>query len=340
LAVAGLPSSVSGQILSLPANPQFQNLFIQSGGFLNFGAGDITLTHSADALTLAGGDLDLASTYLTFTDTYISRDAANTILFGKDAAAPANYTLKAADATGAGPTAGASLSLQGGTPAGPGAYGHLFLQPSGGNVGIGTTGPTAPLTIVRNGSGFGTYGTLTLTNSSYEPTSGAEIRFQLGPTDATYRSAIRGFATVGYPTDGGTLQFLTAQHATGTLNARMTINSSGNVGVATTIPRYKNTTVGVLSSLLSDDGVNYEGLTITPATGAVTLATPTAGTGADNIDIVFAPAGTGAVDLGSTIAAGAASGTLLNSPVAGNATIYLRVKRGASYYAIPAWVLP
>lgn len=58
-----------GQILSLPANPQFQNVYIQSGGFLDFGSpgsvGDARLTHglgnglrmtgSAPTLTLGTG---------------------------------------------------------------------------------------------------------------------------------------------------------------------------------------------------------------------------------------------------------------------------------------------
>jgi len=53
-------SAAFGQILSLPANPQFQNVFITGTGCVDYGAGDVTLCRTAaDALTLAGGQLVL-----------------------------------------------------------------------------------------------------------------------------------------------------------------------------------------------------------------------------------------------------------------------------------------
>ncbi len=79
----------------------------------------------------------------------------------------------------------------------------------------------------------------------------------------------------------------------------LSLMPTGNLGIGTPIPRYKNTTIGVLSSLLSDDGTNYEGLTITPAAGSVTLGAVTAGSATDNIAIILAPAGTGAVKVSS-----------------------------------------
>ena len=61
---------------------------------------------------------------------------------------------------------------------------------------------------------------------------------QYSPGDPSYGSAIRGVATLGGGLHGGTLQFLT-DSASGTLTERMTINSSGNVGIGATSPLAK-----------------------------------------------------------------------------------------------------
>jgi alpha-D-ribose 1-methylphosphonate 5-triphosphate synthase subunit PhnG len=42
------------------ATRSFSDLYLASGGVINFNNGDVTLTHSADALTVAGGDVILA----------------------------------------------------------------------------------------------------------------------------------------------------------------------------------------------------------------------------------------------------------------------------------------
>lgn len=102
--------------------------------------------------------------------------------------------------------------------------------------------------------------------------------------------------------------------------------STGNVGTNTLIPRYKNTTVGIISALLSDDGTNYEGLTITPASGTVTLAAVTAGTGSDNIDLVLNPAGTGLLKIGTAAAAAVA--------VASTHKIAVKDGNGDTYYLL------
>jgi len=44
----------------------WSDLFLASGAVINFAAGDVTLTHSSNALTLAGGNLVLNSSYIDF----------------------------------------------------------------------------------------------------------------------------------------------------------------------------------------------------------------------------------------------------------------------------------
>jgi hypothetical protein len=66
-----------------------------------------------------------------------------------------------------------------------------------------------------------------------------------------------------------------------------------------TLPWSELTTAGVIRSYISGQSgtTNYETLTITPATGNMTIAAETAGTGADNVNITLTSAGTGNIYL-------------------------------------------
>lgn len=52
------------------ATKMWSDLFLASGGVINFNAGDLTLTHSANLLTLGGGDLQLGANNLGLTGSF------------------------------------------------------------------------------------------------------------------------------------------------------------------------------------------------------------------------------------------------------------------------------
>lgn len=52
------------------------DLFLASGGVINWNNGDVTLTHSANTLTLGGGDLALGSNGLTMTGAFINESGS------------------------------------------------------------------------------------------------------------------------------------------------------------------------------------------------------------------------------------------------------------------------
>lgn len=112
---------------------------------------------------------------------------------------------------------------------------------------------------------------------------------------------------------------------------------------AANILAQRNGTTAQESRLYSTytDASNYERLALKTTAGSkVTVAAETAGTGGDNLDLELLPAGTGMVQFSNAQdAAAAGAGTLSNAPIAGNPAKWLKVKIGATAYAIPAWAL-
>ena len=107
---------------------------------------------------------------------------------------------------------------------------NLILQPTAGNVGIGTTSPTTILTIKKpiDSSAYGS-GTRMIDFKSYFP----------GYDETTVKASIYcGVSDVGVPglnTKAGYLAFMTAD-ATDLPSERMRIERNGNVGIGTTSP--------------------------------------------------------------------------------------------------------
>ena len=105
-ATAFAPSTSDGQALGT-SSLMFADLFLASGSVVNFNNGDVTLTHSSNALTLGGGaltvdDVAIDGKVITMTgstdDTFVTTVAANgaTSLVTTDtAAAAANLTITA-----------------------------------------------------------------------------------------------------------------------------------------------------------------------------------------------------------------------------------------------------
>jgi hypothetical protein len=105
-----------------------------------------------------------------------------------------------------------------------GTYDKLLLNPNGGNVGIGTTSPTASIAnrtvmVVRGGS------------------NGAELNLQ--STSATDGTAV-GFALTAFSTDAYYINRLDGNHiwlsGSGGNTERMRINSSGRIIIGATSP--------------------------------------------------------------------------------------------------------
>ena len=93
------PATNDGAALGTTAL-MWSDLFLASGGVINFDNGNTTLTHSAGVLTLAGGTLNLPSSGLKINGlVFASADPNVDALYGWDDSASTYTNLSAADAT-------------------------------------------------------------------------------------------------------------------------------------------------------------------------------------------------------------------------------------------------
>jgi hypothetical protein len=116
------------------------------------------------------------------------------------------------------------------------AAGNLLLQSQGGNVGIGTSSPSAGLEVATNGSTLNAIRATTTQAYNASPSTAIVFRYKYNNA-GDYTTG--GFVNVDKDnaTDGnqsGNLQFWT--NNAGTLGERMRITSGGNVGIGTTSP--------------------------------------------------------------------------------------------------------
>lgn len=163
-----------------------------------------------------------------------------------------------------------------------------------GNVGIGTTSPTAKLDV--NG-GIGLSGFVTAVPSM----AGGFIGSSNGIGPGAYPYDEYGNLIITSRSNGTGRDILFQTGAT--LTSRMVINRTGNVGIGTTAPSAKLTvnTGNIHYNTTYTDASNYERLAITGTAGSnVQIKAETAGTGADNLSILLTPAGTGNVGIGTT----------------------------------------
>jgi hypothetical protein len=146
-------------------------------------------------------------------------------------------------------TAGATNWIYGSTTfignAPSNGFGHQFeasngssralLAIGGGNVGIGTTNPQAPLSIFKAGAGVAQIHLYNNDNSSQRY---SEIRAQFYPTDSSFTSGIRFLKEATGSNYGSGIGFVTeVDQATQSIDYAMYIKNR-NVGIGTTAPGY------------------------------------------------------------------------------------------------------
>ena len=138
------------------------------------------------------------------------------------------------------------------------AYRNMVLQPSGGNVGIGTISPNCKLHLRAPSPELNIESTSGPAGSSSILTFGHSQNSSTIPTGKIYSYLTDGSAALR----AGHLIFQTA--TVGVLNDRMIITDNGNVGIGCTAPQYKLHVIGDIASSATIRGVNAY------VTGAIT----------------------------------------------------------------------
>jgi len=162
-----------------------------------------------------------------------------------------------------GATSGNTYSMIYGFKSGNTAYADLVVP--GGNVGIGTTAPTAKLDVVSNGlisrfkstnSGTGGFAEVYYENDAGDRLITGSIGS--GYTNSAWAGARYMYATAGDLMiktlgSGTNLRFYTA----GSTNERMRIDGSGNVGIGTTAPGQKLSVAGNIALVSNNSFISF-----------------------------------------------------------------------------------
>lgn len=258
-------------------------------------------THIADAatgFTIAGGT---TSKTLTVEDTSLlnqdlTTDASPTFATAKLSSLTDGYIpYHVADATGLANTnlfTDATKVLQGDTANAKNTAGFTINQGANDDEILSLKSSDITHTVTTD-TEADTYGLL----QKYSATAGGLFIRGLTDVDATGGLVLEGIIGATNPTDINTALLLIGSKQAG--------NTTAALSAAETVAKVLNRTTELISILgdgktnfwiTANDGTNYEGLQIDPATaGTMKIAAITAGTGTDNIDINITPAGTGSV---------------------------------------------
>ncbi|MFL6285814.1 MAG: hypothetical protein ACJ74Q_21960 [Pyrinomonadaceae bacterium] len=197
-------------------------------------------------------------------------------------------------------------------------YGHVYLQPGGGLVGVGTSAPEGILDVrgLVASSGAGLPIILSAQQGASSGGAGGNVIINAGPNGSNSANGQLVFGTGGV-VSGGVL----------TTGERMRIDDAGRVGIGTPTPGFKLDVSGQIRS--SSGGFVFpDGTTQTTAASSVAFGS-TAGTAVQGNTVLTVTAGTGLSGDGPTTLGAGGTLTLTNSDAGSSQNIFKNVANAA-----------